>query len=167
MHSEEGWNMTGGLYPGSPFLFQGHNEFLGFAPTANSPDQVDVYVLDINPENPNQYRFDGEWRDLKRGTARIKVKIWGPISWTVERELLWSVHGPVFKPPHGTYAVRWTGMGEIRQIEQFFRQNKAKSYDEWMDALKMPIPSGTTFTYADREGNIGFFYHTPGQGFSI
>jgi penicillin amidase/acyl-homoserine-lactone acylase len=159
VHSEEGWDMVGGLFPGMPFLANGHNRNLGWAHTNNYPDMVDVYVLDINPDNSNQYRFDGEWRDFEVGTARIKVKLFGPISWTFKRETLWSVHGPVVRRPHGTYAVRFPGIGEIRFVEQVYRQNKARNFEEWLDAMRMPMPARTNHTYADREGNIYYIYY--------
>jgi len=59
LHSEEGWDMVGGLFPGSPVIAHGHNRDLGWAHTVNRPDLIDVFVLDVNPANPNQYRFDG------------------------------------------------------------------------------------------------------------
>ena len=31
----------------------------------NGPDLSDVYVLDINPDDEYQYKFDGEWKDLE------------------------------------------------------------------------------------------------------
>ena len=63
VHSDEGWDMVGGLLPGSPAINHGHNRDLGWALTVNSPDLIDIFVLDINPENENQYHFDGEWRE--------------------------------------------------------------------------------------------------------
>jgi Protein related to penicillin acylase len=50
MNSKEGINMVGGLFPGSPFVNHGHNPHLGWSFTSNSPDLVDVFELDINPE---------------------------------------------------------------------------------------------------------------------
>ena len=159
LHSEEGWDCVGGLFPGSPIILHGHNRHLGWAHTVNRPDLVDIYVLDINPENPNQYKFDGEWRDLEVGTVKLKVRVFGPLRWTVERELLWSVHGPVVRRPHGTYAIRYGGMGEIRQVEQWYRMNKAKNFDEWMDAVRIRGLSSFNIGYADREGNIYYAYN--------
>ena len=52
LHSDEGWNMVGGLFPGAPLVLHGHNERLGWAHTNNYPDLVDVYTLEINPDNP-------------------------------------------------------------------------------------------------------------------
>ena len=46
--SEEGWNINGGLFPGSPVIFVGHNESLGWSHTVNRPDLIDVYELEIH-----------------------------------------------------------------------------------------------------------------------
>ena len=159
VHSEEGWDMVGGTFPGSPLLFLGHNRHLGWAHTVNSPDLVDIYVLDINPDNPNQYKFDGAWRDLEVGTARMKVKIWGPITWTVKRETLYSVYGPTARTDHGVYAIRWAGMGDIRAVEQWFRMGKATTLAEWQDAMRMRAIPSLNCLYADNEGNVYYVYN--------
>jgi len=159
LKSEQGWDMAGGVFPGSPVILHGHNRHLGWASTVNRPDLVDVYVLEINPENRNQYRFDGEWRDLEVGEAEISVRIFGRLRWTVRRELLRSVHGPAIRRDHGTYALRYAGMDEIRQLEQYYRLGKAQSFDEWRAAMAMQALPNINYVYADREGNIGYFYN--------
>lgn len=158
LHSESGWNMTGGLFPGSPVVFHGHNDYLGWAHTNNFPDLVDTYALEINPQNPNQYRFDGQWLDLETRNAPIRVKLLGPIFWTVNMEVAWSVYGPVVRRPHGVYAIRWAGMGDIRQVEQWYRMNKARTIEQWEQALRMATLPMFNATYADREGNILYHY---------
>jgi acyl-homoserine-lactone acylase len=158
VHSEEGWNMTGGLFPGSPVVFHGHNEYLGWAHTNNYPDLVDTYVLEMNPDNPNQYRFDGQWRDLEIKKAPIRVKLLGPLHWTVNMEVGWSVYGPVVRRPHGVYAIRWAGMGDIRQVEQWYRMNKAHTMEQWEQAVRMSTLPMFNCTYADKEGNILYHY---------
>jgi acyl-homoserine-lactone acylase len=159
LKSEEGWDMAGGVFPGSPVILHGHNRHLGWANTVNRPDLVDVYLLEINPDNRNQYRFDGEWRDLEVGEAEISVRIFGRLRWTVKRELLRSVHGPVIRRDHGTYALRYAGMDEIRQLEQYYRLNKARSFEEWRAAMAMQALPSINYVYADREGNIAYFYN--------
>ena len=57
VHSEEGWNMVGGVFPGAPVILHGHNENLGCAVTVNRPHLVDVYRLEMNPAEPNRYRL--------------------------------------------------------------------------------------------------------------
>ena len=159
VHSEEGWDMVGSVFPGAPVILHGHNRYLGWAHTVNSPDLADVYVLDINPDDPYQYKFDGEWRDLEVRAAPIKVKLWGPISWTFKEEVLWSIHGPVMRTDHGTYAIRYAGMGDVRQVEQWYRMNKARNLEEWRDAMRIQAIPSLNCGYADREGNIYYVYN--------
>ncbi|MDZ4861264.1 MAG: acylase [Candidatus Hydrogenedentes bacterium] len=159
LHSEQGWDIVGGTFPGAPLILHGHNRDLGWAHTVNKPDLIDVYVLDINPENPNQYKFDGQWKDLEERTAKIKVKILGPISWTVKRPVYWSVYGPTLKQDHGTYAIRYANMGDIRQAEQWYRMGKAKNFAEWKNAMAMQSVASLNCGYADREGNIYYLYN--------
>ncbi len=157
--SEQGLDITGGLFPGSPVILHGHNRHLGWAHTVNKPDLIDVYVLETNPENENQYRLDGTWRDLEVRKLPIRIKLIGPFYWTVEREVLWSVHGPVVRQPHGTYAIRIAGYGDGRQIEQWYRMNKAKDFEEWQAAMRMhSLPMFNTI-YADAAGTIYYVYN--------
>ena len=159
IHSQEGLDVVGGLLPGSPLITHGHNRHLSWAFTVNSPDLIDTYVLDINPDNPQQYHFDGEWRDLEVREARIKVKLFGRFRWTVKREVLWSVYGPTVQQDHGTYAIRFAGMGETGHIEQFLRLNKATSFTEWQATMADgPLPMFNV-GYADKEGNIYYLYN--------
>ena len=159
LHSEEGWDAVGGLFPGMPVVTHGHNRDLGWAFTVNRPDLVDVYVLEINPENPSQYRFDGEWLDLEIRSAPITVKLLGRLKWTVKEEVAWSVYGPVLSVSHGTYAVRYAGQGQAGIFEQLFRMNKARSFTEWQAALREPGLPMFNVGYADREGNIYYLYN--------
>ena len=159
LQSDEGWHVAGGFFPGSPFMLHGHNEHLGWANTVNEPDLVDIYRLTINPANQNQYRLDSKWRDFKIEDAAIRVKIFGPLIWTVHRPLLFSVHGPVFKTDHGVFAVRYAGMGEIRQVLQYYRLDKARNLAEWKAAMRLQALPSINYIYADEKGNIGYVYN--------
>ena len=159
LKSEEGWNVAGGFFPGTPFMLHGHNANLGWANTVNKPDLIDVYVLTINPDDENQYLLDGEWRDFDIENVDIRVKLWGPFWWTVTREIVRSAHGPVLRQDHGVYAIRYAGMSEVRQAEQYFRINKARNFDEWQDAMRLHALPSINYIYADREGNIAYIYN--------
>jgi len=159
LHSDEGMDIVGGVFPGAPIILHGHNRNLGWAHTVNFPDLVDVYVLEMNPENENQYRFDGEWRDLEVRKAHVDIRLYGPLWWPIEQEMLWSVHGPVVRRPHGVYAIRFAGMDDIRQIEQWYRMGKARNFDEWIAAMQMRAIPSFNAVYADREGTILYLYN--------
>jgi acyl-homoserine-lactone acylase len=159
LKSGEGWDTVGGLFPGAPVVLHGHNRQLGWAHTVNRPDLIDVYRLETDPAQPYRYRFDGAWRELERRTARIPVKLLGPLSWTFEREVLWSVHGPVLQQPHGTYALRYAGMGGVAQVEAWYRMNRARTLEEWMDALRLQALPMFNCGYADARGNVAYVYN--------
>jgi acyl-homoserine-lactone acylase len=158
VHSEDGWDMAGALFPGVPAIVLGHNRHLGWGFTVNHPDLTDVYVLDINPDDPYQYRFDGEWLELERRTAPIKVKLLGRLKWTFNQEVLWSVYGPVIQRDHGTYAVRYAGYGRVDIYEQLYRMNKATDFDSWLAAVRDGGLPMFNIGYADGEGNITYLY---------
>jgi len=160
LHSEEGWNMTGGTFPGGPMIFLGHDENKGWSHTINRPDLADIYELEINPDNKNQYKFDGEWRDLEQGVARIKVRLWGPIAWTFKEEMLWSVYGPTVRRDDGkVYSIRFAGLGEVGQLEQWYRMNKARNLEEFLDAMRMVKLTSLNTLYADKDGNLFYMYN--------
>ena len=159
LQSDEGWHVAGGFFPGSPFMLHGHNEHLGWANTVDSPDLADVYRLTINPRNENQYLLDGKWRDFEKEDVALRVKLWGPLIWTVHRDAFFSAHGPVLKTDHGVFAIRYAGMGEYRQVEQYYRLDKAKSREEWLAAMRLQALPSINYIYADEKGNIGYVYN--------
>jgi acyl-homoserine-lactone acylase len=157
--SDEGWNMTGGLFPGAPIVLHGHNDHLGWAHTVNTPDLVDVYELTLDPNRPDGYLVDGEPKTLEAREAPITIDT-GLFDVTVHKPVYWSMHGPVMKNEKGgAYAFRYAGMGRaLKTGEQWYRMNKARSFDEWKAAMSLQaIPMFNT-VYADRE-NIFYVYN--------
>ncbi|MGD0143134.1 MAG: penicillin acylase family protein [Rhizomicrobium sp.] len=159
LQSDEGWHVAGGFFPGTPFMLHGHNEHLGWANTVNAPNLVTVYKLTINPSNANQYLLDGKWRDFEKSDAAIRVKLFGPLIWTVHRDVLYSAQGPVLKTDHGVFAIRYAGMGEVRQMLQYYRLNKANNLAEWRAAMALQALPSINYIYADEKGNIGYVYN--------
>jgi len=160
IQSGEGLNAMGGLFPGSATIGVGFNENIAWGATVNKPDLVDVYVLDIDPEDPLRYRIDGEWRDLEVTELSVDVKLWGFLPWTTSELGLRSIHGPVLQTDHGTYAIRYAGMGKMRQVEQWLAMNKAQNLEQWRDALRIHSFASFNFVYADRDSNIMFVHNS-------
>jgi penicillin amidase/acyl-homoserine-lactone acylase len=160
VQSNEGLNIMGGLFPSSVTIGVGFTENLGWGATVNKPDLVDIYVLDIDPSDPNRYRLDGEWKTLESRDITIDVKLMGFLPWSVTEQALRSVHGPVLRTDHGTYAVRYAGMGEMRQVEQWLAMNKAQNFEDWRNAMRMHAFASFNLVYADREGNTMFVHNS-------
>lgn len=157
VESGEGWHFAGANFPGSPFPFLGHNEHLGWTNTVNTPDMIDVYKLELD-ETGMRYRLDGEWRDLESRWVTLPVKV-GPVVLPIRREVLRSVHGPVIRNDKGAFAIRYGGIGQLQQLDAYYRLNKATSFAEWEAQLsRLAIPS-TNFIYADKTGTIAYVYN--------
>lgn len=158
VNSQEGWNMIGGLFPGSPIVLVGHNDHLGWGHTVNAPDLMDVYELELHPDDPYLYKFDDEWKRFKVKDVPIEVRLFGLFNWTFYKEALWSIHGPVLKGKHATYAIRIANYDNIQMVEQWYKMNKANNFDEWKSALEMISVPMFNSGYADKDGNIFFVY---------
>ncbi len=157
--SEEGWDFYGGLFPGSPIPLIGHNPYLGWSHTVNSPDLIDVYDLKINPGNKDQYWFEGSWQDMKVRKVPIKVKLFGPFSWTFKRTVKESIHGPVMEFEHGTYALRISSIKNLKFLEEWYRMGKATNFDEFRKAMEIHALPMFNTGYADKDGNIFYVYN--------
>ena len=155
----QGWHVAGGFFPGTPFMLHGHNAHLGWANTVNNPDLADVYELAMNPADPDQYRLDGQWKTLGKRTVQIKVKRTDGGFDSVSREVLRSAQGPAVRTDHGVFAVRYAGMDEIRQPEEYYRLNKAANVAQWKAGLAMGLLPSINYVYADEKGNIGYVYN--------
>ena len=157
VQSGEGWHFTGANFPGSPFPFLGHNRTLGWTNTVNRPDMVEVYELEME-DTGTRYRFGEEWRDLESRREWLGVRF-GPVVLPVPRTFHRSVHGPVIQNDKGFFAIRYGGMGNLGQLDAYYRLNKAKTYEEWRSIIaRLDIPS-TNFLYADNAGNIAYVYN--------
>jgi acyl-homoserine-lactone acylase len=138
--SEEGWNMTGGLFPGAPFVLHGHNERLGWAHTVNSPDLVDVYAL------KDDAALEAKDVPITIDTGLFDLHVTKTAHWSRMHD------APVVKTEKGAWAIRYAGIGRaLKTGEQWYRMNKAKDLAEWKDAMRLQaIPMFNT-VYADSE----------------
>ncbi len=157
VHSGEGLDMAGALFPGSPFVLLGHNRNLGWTNTVNHPDLVDVYKLVLNGAG-TQYRMDGKWLPLIQKRVWLKVKF-GPFVVPIPKMTYRSVHGPVIINDAGAFAFRYAGINNVKSLEQYFRIQKAADYAQWTAAMQLRGIPATNFIYADKTGRIGYFYN--------
>lgn len=156
VHSKAGWNFAGATFPGAPYPLLGHNQVLGWTNTTNRPDAVDVYRLVVDGD---RYRFDGVWRPLERTRVWLPVKLWGPFVLPVPKTIARAVQGPVIENARGAFAIRYGGADQLRMVEQYYRLNRAGSWDQWQAAMALQGVPGTNFIYADRTGRIALVYN--------
>jgi len=139
---------------GVPGVGLGHNEYLSWAMTTGGPDVADVYEEKINPQNPLQYEYDGEWRDIKVETVEIKVKT-GEGYNIAKREIHRTHHGPIVeRRGNKAYAIKLAQENEVHLVDQMSEMNKAKNLGEFLQAVSPCQLMPQNLMYGDVYGNM-------------
>lgn len=149
--SGEGLNVLGGLLAGGPCILHGTNENLGWAHTVNYCDRMDEYQLEMNPENPLQYKFDGQWIDLEVKTIKLRIK---GIPIAIKRKVYWSKYDATMKNKQGFFSIRLGANMKIGVLQQWYEMNKAKNFTEFYAAISKQELSMFNIMYADRYDTI-------------
>jgi penicillin amidase len=154
--NSRGWNVIGGGEPVLPGISIGHNEHGAWGLTIFRIDQEDLYVYETNPDNENQYRYAGRWKDMEIEADSISVK--GQVE--VPVILKYSVHGPIIfedKINHLAYGLKaaWLDVGAAPYLASL-RMDQATSWEEFRDACTYSGLPGENMVWADKQGNIGW-----------
>ena len=146
-----------GLY-GFPLPVIGHNEYIGWGFTNVMTDDMDFYIESLN-EDQTQYYVDGEWRDLLIEEEEITLK-----SGDIRKITIRSTHrGPIVSKIHRdakalnkAISFQWTEYDAFDETTGLFMLAQASNWEEFSEASKMFGAPGQNWTYADKEGNIGW-----------
>ncbi|MGB9593039.1 MAG: penicillin acylase family protein, partial [Anaerolineae bacterium] len=151
------FDVVGASFPGAPGVIIGHNRYIAWGVTNLGPDTQDLFVEKINPNNPNQYEFQGEWRDMQVIQEEIRVAGQSePVKLTVRL----THHGPIVNDvmgplPTGT-ALRWTALEPNTLFQAVVKLDLARNWDAFRNALREWDIAAQNFVYADVQGNIGY-----------
>ncbi len=151
-----GWNVIGGGEPEIPGVSIGHNEYGAWGLTVFGTDGEDLYVYELNPANPEQYRYKGEWEEMSIIHDSINVKDRG----YVYVDYKYTRHGPVTyidSVNNIAYAVRcaWLEPGGSPYLASL-RIDQAKTWEEFREACSYSNIPGENMIWTDVEGNIGW-----------
>ena len=147
-------NVYGFNVAGAPYVAIGHNEFVYWTCTTGAPDCSDVYIEELNPDNPLQYQYNGEWHDCDVQHIEVKVKTEDGME-TVTKDVPWTRHGPIVGT-HGPLgaSVKLSYLNECRLLEQFAAMNKAKNLSEFINAMGMLQLMPQNVLYGDVHGDM-------------
>ncbi|MCD6598697.1 MAG: penicillin acylase family protein [Bacteroidales bacterium] len=151
-----GWNVIGGGEPEIPGISIGHNEHGAWGLTVFKTDGEDLYVYDINPDRPDQYKYKGKWESMKVIHETIKVK--GVKDTLIT--LKYTRHGPVCYidiANQKAYAVRcaWLEPGGAPYLASL-RMDQADSWDSFRNACAYSNIPGENMIWAGTDGTIGW-----------
>lgn len=110
--------VIGGTIPGVPAVMSGRSADLGWGITSSYLDDQDVFLEELNAEDPMQYRAPTGWAKFKSRESIINIKD-AP---AVTLKLLWSQNGPILPaaqydlggitPEGHVAAIGWTALSD-------------------------------------------------------
>jgi acyl-homoserine-lactone acylase len=158
-------NVNGAGILGVPIVVFGHTEGVAWSATASTPQRYTIYELDLAPDSPTSYLYDGEVRKMTSRTVTIDVKE-ADGSLSKRSHTFWETH---FGPMVQNEAYAWTSdrAFAIREVAMNFRwlnqtldMNRANSVEEldaagqkylgigWLNTMAADAAGNTL--YADR-----------------
>jgi len=158
-----GFDVVGMAFPLNPTISIGHNRNLAWSHMVGMCDNVDVYQEVLNPLNKEEYLYKGAWRKMSKRTEKISVAGGEAKEVIIYR----TIHGPVFSPfpfdPSKTKInlvytkklAHW--QKEPLSLAGWWKIMIAKNAKDFGAAMSFIMTSLHT-TYADTEGNIGYWH---------
>ncbi len=148
-------NCSGLALPGQPYLIVGHTDSIVWGMTNTYTDNLDFYEERINPEDTNQYLYNGEWHTFKLREEIINSK--GGTSHTRSYRL--NHRGPVISSTKGFHnrvvTLHWVGDEPSNELRAIYKVNRANNWDDFREAFSTFRSISQNISYADKAGNIG------------
>ncbi|WP_149142248.1 penicillin acylase family protein [Gemmobacter caeruleus] len=151
--------VIGATIPGVPAVLIGRKENLGWGLTSAYVDDQDVFIEEVNPANPEEYRTPDGWKTFEKRRTIVQVKDSAPVTLT----LRWTDNGVVLPGSHydlasvtpagHVAAIRWTALtGQDTTMTAAIHMMRATTRAEAMEAGKLFVAPTQNLMLADRDG---------------
>jgi penicillin amidase len=154
-------DVTGTTFPGLPAVLIGHNDHIAYSFTNVGADVNDIFVEQLNPANPDQYMYNGAYRNFTIHQEDIYTKEGEVIPFTVKE----SVHGPCIDSvinargsddeSHPNLAMNWTISGATHELAAMSLLMRADDIYDAIDAFYWWDTAAQNCVVGDDSGNIG------------
>jgi penicillin amidase len=152
------YQVTGVTLPGVPGVQVGHNAHIAWGMTLAFSDCEDLFIERFNPDSPDEYLTEDGWKEAEIITERINIK--GEANPHLEKIVI-TRHGPVVSDVAGytqeRVAVNSMALRTSIAFQGWLVLNQATGWDEFVEAMSLIDAPQLGVTYADTEGNIGFW----------
>ncbi len=156
-----------GLY-GVPAVLIGFNQNVAWSHTVSTAYRFTFYQLQVNPQNPTQYKYEGKYRDMTKVPLSIQVKNPDGSLKTMTRTLYKSHFGPMITlsasgvPVLGwnnaiAYTMRDANLENDRLINQFARWNQAANLTDFIKIHKEVLGVPWVNTVASGPGQPAYY----------
>jgi len=151
--------VIGGTIPGVPLILTGRSADLGWGITSSYLDDQDLFIEEVNPQNPGEYRTPDGWVPFETRDSIVVVRDSAPVT----LRLQWSVNGPILspelydlaaiRPPGHVTALSWTALSPAdSSVTSAMRLMQAHTVAEALAAGALYMAPSQNLTVADRNG---------------
>ena len=156
------YNAYGATFPGAPSVIIGFNDSCAFGFTNAMRDVRDYYEVKFKDETRKEYWFDSAWHPAIFRIEQIKIKGHPDYLDTVAYTNIGPVmYDRTFSGGRNTneknYAVRWKAHDASNELKMFTLLNKAKNYDDYLEAIKYLHTPGQNCIFACKNGDIAIW----------
>lgn len=166
------FNVYGASLPGGPCVISGFNNYIAWGETNGGDDVWDWYDIVFKSNEMSQYLFDNQWLETEKRIEEIKIRgqesfldtviytHYGPVVWTHDGQTK-RMHNERNKSGEMLSvgrSLRWLAHDPSVESKTFYDLNKARNYDQYVEALKYFTCPVQNFVYADIEGNIAIWH---------
>ena len=163
-----GLRVAGATLPGLPLVVLGQNADVAWGFTNTGPDVQDLYIEQVDPDDPGRYRTPEGWAAFETRSDTLRVKGQPDVALTLRH----TRHGPVISdagvtsdlldgsagspPPPWVLALRWTGLdADTDPVAVGLGFMQARSVDEFVAVSRGWVAPMQSMVVADRSGRIG------------
>lgn len=154
-------NVYGATFPGSPNVIIGFNDTIAWGVTNAQRDVKDYYEVQFKDESRKQYMYNGEWKQTEFRVDTIKVRggadVLDTIAFTVFGPVVYDRTFSVELSKNKAIALRWTAHDPSNEGLTFYKLNRAKNYDDYLEAIKLFTTPGQNFVFASKTGDIAIW----------
>jgi acyl-homoserine lactone acylase PvdQ len=140
-----------------------HNRTVSWGMTTGSPDVADCFEVEVDPQNPQRYLYDGEWKTMTTREVTVAVKDGAPVTRTFEYTRHNGVLSPVVARKDSKAYVVSSPYMHVADLfdEEIYRMNLARNVGEVREAMKLNGMFPQNLMVGDAEGNA--FYVRAGR----
>ncbi len=156
-------NVYGVSLPGSPFVIIGFNDSIAWGVTNSQRDVKDYYEIKFKDKSKKEYWFNGAWTNTTQRVEEIKVKggktVYDTVAYTIFGPVMYdeNFQGAANEGKGRNLAVRWTAHDPSNEGMAVYHLNRAKNYDEYVNAIKDFTCPGQNFVFASKSGDIAIW----------
>lgn len=170
-------NVYGATFPGAPNVIIGFNDNIAWGVTNAQRDVKDFYEIKFKDDSKKEYWFNGQWVKTQIHVDTLSIRgaadIYDTVAFTLFGPVMYDKSFSNELTGNRAIACRWTAHDPSNEGLTFYKLNRAKNYDDYLDAIKTFACPGQNFVFASKTGDIAIWQQAKfparwdGQGLMI